>query len=112
LDLHLVAALPAGTPVEVGAGINVPGIRLLAAPLGATAADVKGGLGWGELLGEEAAVGTETVTLLLEVGSLELNAATLGHAEQTQDSAEDTVLAVGSVLGPKSWNVSNVPDMS
>jgi len=87
------------TPVEAGVDINVPGERLLATPLGRTSdGDVEVGLGRGELLGEEAAVSTETLALLLEVSSLELNAATLVHAEHGEPHANDAVLAVDLVL--------------
>ena len=87
------------TPVEAGVDVNVPGERLLATPLGRTSdGDVEVGLGRGELLGEEAAVGTETLALLLEVSSLELNAATLVHAEHGEPHANDAVLAVDLVL--------------
>jgi hypothetical protein len=98
----LYLLLPAGIPVEVGVDINVPGVRLLAAPLGATAhRDVEVSLGWAERLGEEAAVSTETMALFLKVRSLELNASTRRHTEPAQHCVEQTVLAVGSVLGPK-----------
>lgn len=99
LLVALVLEVRPATPVEAGVDIDVPGEGLLAAPLGGTTdADVEVGLGGKELLGEETAVGTETLAVLLEVSSLELDAATLVHAEHGEPCANDAVLAVDLVL--------------
>jgi hypothetical protein len=91
--------LPASTPAEVGVDINVVSEGLLATPLGTcTNRDVKGGLSWCELLGEETAVGCETVALLLEVRCLELDATTGAEAEEGHPRRDNSILAVGCVL--------------
>jgi hypothetical protein len=96
-DLGLLA--PAA-PVEAGVDIDVPGVSLLAAPAGvSTDADVESGLGRGELLGEETAVGSVSDARLLKVGGLELGASTLVHAEHGKEHAEEARLLVDSVLG-------------
>jgi hypothetical protein len=100
---HLFLALaleerPA-TPVEAGVDVDVPRVRLLAAPLGGTTdADIEVCLCRSKLLGEETAVGTETETSLLEVSSLELDASALVHAEKRENRADEAVLAVDIVL--------------
>jgi hypothetical protein len=93
--------LPApAAPVEAGVDIDVPGVSLLAAPAGvSTDADVESGLGRGELLGEETAVGSVSDARLLKVGGLELGASTLVHAEHGKEHAEEARLLVDSVLG-------------
>lgn len=99
LLVTLVLEVRPATPVEAGVDIDVPGEGLLASPLGGTTdADVEVGLGGKELLGEETAVGTETLAVLLKVSSLELDAATLVHAEHGEPCANDAVLAVDLVL--------------
>lgn len=87
------------TPVEVGVDIKVEDEGLLAAPLLlGVDADVEVGLGRSELPGVETAVGTEADTVLLKVGSLELDAATLAEAEEGHPLSEPALLPVGLVL--------------
>jgi hypothetical protein len=93
--------LPAGTPVEAGVDINVVGEGLLATPLGRATnsdRDVKVRLSRGELLGEETAVGSETVALLLEVCRLELDTAASAETEHVHPRSKNSELLVGGVL--------------
>lgn len=97
--LVLNAGLHLSAPVEVGVDIEVKDEGLLAAPLVLRVdADVEVGLGGGELLGVETAVGTETDAVLLKVGSLELDAAALAEAEDGHPLSEPSLLPVDLVL--------------
>jgi hypothetical protein len=97
--LGTLGLLPAESPVEAGVDIDVPSVGLLAAPCGGTTnRDVKSSLARSELLAEETAVGTETLARLLEVSSLELDAAALVQAEQGEESTNEAELAVDFVL--------------
>lgn len=91
--------LEAQSPVEACVDIDVPGIGLLATPLGSTTdRNVEIGLSGSKLLGKEAAVSSESFTLLLKVSSLELNATAIVHAEQREDCTKETSLLVDLVL--------------
>ncbi|KAH6083811.1 hypothetical protein HBI67_029010 [Parastagonospora nodorum] len=88
-------------PVEIEASIDVevPSEGLLATKVGrSTDGDVKVGLERGELLSEEAAVGTDTMSSLLNVGSLELDTSRLVHAEHAHYQVDPSGLLVDDVL--------------
>jgi hypothetical protein len=93
------SVLPGRTPVEAGVNINFVGEGLLAAPVGGSAnGDVESGLSRSELVGEKTAVSTKALAGLLEVRSLELDAATLVEAPHAQPSTPSALDAVDLVL--------------
>lgn len=94
-----LANLPGETPVERSIDLDVPSVRLLAAPSRAISVEVKVSLSGGELLGEETAVGTDANAVLLEVSSLELDTGRVAVSEPAADESAETPLLVDRVLG-------------
>lgn len=96
---HSIGLVPPGeSPVEAGIDIDIKGPGLLAAPAATTSRDVKVELRNSELLGEKTAVGSEALACFLEVSSLELNTATLVHAQHGEEGADQALSTVDLVL--------------
>lgn len=87
------------TPVEASVNINVPGVGLLATPLGRTTnTDVEVRLSGSKLLGKEMAGGAEALARLLKIGSLKLDATTFVHAEHREEGFNEPKLLVYLIL--------------